>query len=259
VRNLEREIAIIMRKIARQVVETRESKKEFDKIELKESQLKKFLGVQKFTRLKRLSQNEIGVAMGLAWTTSGGDILIIESRFLKGKGDLILTGRLGEIMKESSSAAFSYAKLKLLELDMDTELLEGYNIHVHIPEGAVPKEGPSAGVTLSVSIISLLTGIPLISDYAMTGEITLRGKVLPVGGIKEKIIAAHRYGIKNVLIPAENEKDVAEDIPSDILEEIKIHLVDNMDEVLDMVLEKPIKIKNINSKVIKPFLNSKIQ
>jgi len=134
-----------------------------------------------------------------------------------------------------------------------------YNIHLHIPEGAVPKEGPSAGVTLSVSVISLLTGIPVISDYAMTGEITLRGKILPVGGIKEKIIAAHRYGIKNVLIPVENEKDVAEDIPADILEEIKIHLVDNMDEVLDMVLEKPIKIKNINSKVIKPFLNSKIQ
>ncbi len=259
VRNLEREIAIIMRKIARLMVEARESKKEFDKIELKESQIKKFLGVQKFTRLKRLSPNENGVAMGLAWTASGGDILIIESRFLKGKGDLIMTGRLGEIMKESSSAAFSYAKLKLLELDMDTELLEGYNIHLHIPEGAVPKEGPSAGVTLSVSIISLLTGIPVISDYAMTGEITLRGKVLPVGGIKEKIIAAHRYGIKNVLIPVENEKDMAEDIPSDILEEIKIHLVDNMDEVLDMVLEKPIKIKNINSKVIKPFLNSKIQ
>jgi ATP-dependent Lon protease len=259
VRNLEREIAIIMRKIARLVVEARESKKEFDKIELKESQLKKFLGVQKFTRLKRLSQNEIGVAMGLAWTASGGDILIIESRFLKGKGELIMTGRLGEIMKESSSAAFSYAKLKLLELDMDTELLEGYNIHLHIPEGAVPKEGPSAGVTLSVSIVSLLTGIPVISDYAMTGEITLRGKILPVGGIKEKIIAAHRYGIKNVLIPVENEKDMAEDIPSDILEEIKIHLVDNMDEVLDLVLEKPIKIKNINSKVIKPFLNSKIQ
>jgi ATP-dependent Lon protease len=259
VRNLEREIAIIMRKIARQVVEKEESNRKLEKFELSEKQLKKFLGVQKFTRLKRLSQNEIGVTMGLAWTASGGDILIIESRFLKGKGDLILTGRLGEIMKESSSAAFSYAKLKLFELDMDTEELEGYNIHLHIPEGAVPKEGPSAGVTLAVSIISLLTGIPVVADYAMTGEITLRGKVLPVGGIKEKVIAAHRYGIKNILIPVENEKDIAEDIPLDILDEIKIHLVDNMDEVLEMVLEKPIKIKNINSKVIKPFLNAKIQ
>lgn len=259
VRNLEREIAIIMRKIARQVVEKEEANSKLEKFDLSVKQLKKFLGVQKFTQLKRLNQNEIGVSMGLAWTASGGDILIIESRFLKGKGDLILTGRLGEIMKESSSAAFSYAKLKLFELDMDTEELEGYNIHLHIPEGAVPKEGPSAGVTLAVSIISLLTGIPVVADFAMTGEITLRGKVLPVGGIKEKIIAAHRYGIKNVLIPVENEKDIAEDIPLDILDDIKIHLVDNMDEILEMVLEKPIKIKNINSKVIKPFLNAKIQ
>ncbi|MCK4835858.1 MAG: endopeptidase La [Candidatus Aminicenantes bacterium] len=259
VRNLEREIAIVMRKIARHFVESKQENKETRKFMLEESNLKKFLGVQKFIRLKRLSENEVGVATGLAWTVSGGDILIIESRFLRGKGDLILTGRLGEIMKESSSAAFSYAKLKLFEMDMDTEELEGYNIHLHIPEGAVPKEGPSAGVPLSVSIISLLTGIPVESDYAMTGEITLRGKVLPVGGIKEKIIAAHRYGIKHIIIPIENEKDVAEDIPLDIQEEIKIHLVEDMDEVLDIVLEKPIKIKNINSKVIKPFFNSKIQ
>ncbi len=259
VRNLEREIAIVMRKIARHFVESKQENKETRKFMLEETNLKKFLGVQKFIRLKRLSENEVGVATGLAWTVSGGDILIIESRFLRGKGDLILTGRLGEIMKESSSAAFSYAKLKLFEMDMDTEELEGYNIHLHIPEGAVPKEGPSAGVPLSVSIISLLTGIPVESDYAMTGEITLRGKVLPVGGIKEKIIAAHRYGIKHIIIPIENEKDVAEDIPLDIKEEIKIHLVEDMDEVLDIVLEKPIKIKNINSKVIKPFFNSKIQ
>ena len=262
VRNLEREIAIVMRKVARHVVESEQGKQkkpEASKFIMDKNKLKQFLGVQKFVRLKRLSENEIGVATGLAWTSSGGDILIIESRFLKGKGELILTGRLGEVMKESSSAAFSYAKLKLFELDMDTEELEKYNIHVHIPEGAVPKEGPSAGVTLAVSIISLLTGIPVNSDYAMTGEITLRGKILPVGGIKEKIIAAHRYGIKHILIPVENEKDVAEDIPPEVQEEIKIHLVDSMDDVLGLVLEKPIKIKNINSKVIKPFMNAKIQ
>ena len=142
---------------------------------------------------------------------------------LKGKGELILTGRLGEVMKESSSAAFSYTKLKLFELELDTEELKNYDIHLHIPEGAVPKEGPSAGVTLAVSLISLLTGIPVRSDYAMTGEITLRGKILPVGGIKEKIIAAHRYGIKNILIPSENEKDFREDIPEELKSDIRIH------------------------------------
>jgi len=262
VRNLERQIAVVMRKVARHVVESRQAQEEGGEpgpFVFEESHLKKFLGIPKFSQAKILSQNEVGVAMGLAWTVAGGDILIIESRFLKGKGELILTGRLGEVMKESSSAAFSYAKLKLFELDLDTEELEKYNIHLHIPEGAVPKEGPSAGVTLAVSMISLLTGIPVKSDFAMTGEITLRGKVLPVGGIKEKIIAAHRYGLKNVLIPIENEKDYIEDIPDDIKRDMKIARVDNMDEVLELVLEQPIKIKNIQSKVIKPFLNSKIQ
>jgi ATP-dependent Lon protease len=162
-------------------------------------------------------------------------------------------------MKESSSAAFSYTKLKLFELDMDTEGLKNYDIHLHIPEGAVPKEGPSAGVTLAVSLLSLLTGIPVKSDYAMTGEITLRGKILPVGGIKEKIIAAHRYGIKNILIPSENEKDFLEDIPEELKNDIRIHPVDTMDELLDIVLENPIKIKNIKSKVIRPFQEANLQ
>ncbi|MCP5049624.1 MAG: endopeptidase La [bacterium] len=221
--------------------------------------MEKFLGIPKFNKRKVLEKNEVGVCIGLAWTMAGGDILIIESRCLKGKGNMILTGSLGDVMKESSSTAFSYSKIKLSQLDFDTEEVEKYNIHLHIPEGAVPKEGPSAGVTLAVSILSLLTGIPVKSDYAMTGEITLRGKILPVGGIKEKIIAAHRYGITNVLIPVENEKDFKEDIPDDIKETMTVHLVDTMDELLDIVLEKPIKIKNINSKVIRPFMNSNIQ
>lgn len=259
VRNLERQIAIIMRKIARGLVENGVSEKEEKRFELKETLLRKYLGIAKFNMLKISNKNEAGVATGLAWTAVGGDILIIEAGFLKGKGELILTGRLGEIMKESSSTAFSYAKLKLFDLDLDTDEIEKYNIHLNIPEGAVPKEGPSAGVTLAVSIISLLTGIPIKSDYAMTGEITLRGKILPVGGIKEKIIAAHRYGIKNVLIPLENKKDYEEDIPEDIRESMILFFVDNMNELLDIVLEKPLKIKNINSRVIKPFLNSKIQ
>ena len=162
-------------------------------------------------------------------------------------------------MRESSSAAFSYTKLKLFELDLDTDELRNYDIHLHIPEGAVPKEGPSAGVTLAVSMISLLTGIPVKSNYAMTGEITLRGKILPVGGIKEKIIAAHRYGIRNVLIPAENEKDFKEDVPDEVKQDIQVFSVDNMDDLLDIVLENPIKIKNIKSRVIRPVLESKLQ
>ena len=259
VRNLERQIAIIMRKIVRGLVENGISEKEKKRFELKETLLRKYLGIAKFNMLKISNKNEVGVSTGLAWTAVGGDILIIEAGFLKGKGELILTGRLGEIMKESSSTAFSYAKLKLFDLDFDTDEIEKYNIHLNIPEGAVPKEGPSAGVTLAVSIISLLTGIPVKSDYAMTGEITLRGKILPVGGIKEKIIAAHRYGIKNVLIPLENKKDYEEDIPEDIRESMRLFFVDNMNELLDVVLEKPLKMKNINSRVIKPFLNSKIQ
>jgi ATP-dependent Lon protease len=262
VRNLERQIAIVMRKIARYFIE--EGKKpgetpEKESFILTAPLLEKYLGIPKYTRRKVLDKNEIGVSIGLAWTAVGGDILIIESRLVRGKGELILTGSLGDVMKESSSTAFSYSKIKLSQLDFDTNELEKYNIHLHLPEGAVPKEGPSAGVTLAVSIISLLTGIPVKSDYALTGEITLRGKILPVGGIKEKIIAAHRYGITNVLIPIENEKDFREDIPADIKEAMNVQMVDSMDELLEIVLEKPIKIKNINSKIIRPFLNSEIQ
>lgn len=259
VRNLERQIAVVLRKIARRFVEKGETTDIKEKFILSKNHLLEFIGIPKFTKQKIMHQGEIGVSIGLAWTAAGGDILVIESRFLKGKGELILTGRLGEIMKESSSTAFSYAKIKLSDLDYDANEIEKYNIHVHIPEGAVPKEGPSAGVTLAVSIISLLTGIPAKSNYAMTGEITLRGRILPVGGIKEKLIAAHRYGLQNILIPSENEKDYMEDIPEDIREDLQVHLVDNMDELLDIVLEKPLKLKNINSKIIRPFLNSKIQ
>ncbi|MCP4220960.1 MAG: endopeptidase La, partial [bacterium] len=259
VRNLERQVAVLMRKIARHFVEegTIEGKRE--PFVLERHHLQTFLGLPKFSRLKTIKENEVGVSLGLAWTMAGGDILIIESRFVKGKGNLILTGQLGNVMKESSSTAFSFVKVKLSQLDFDIDDLEKYNIHMHLPEGAVPKEGPSAGVTLAVSMISLLTGIPVKSDYAMTGEITLRGKILPVGGIKEKIIAAHRYNVKNVLIPMENEKNYKEDIPEEIKNNMNVHFVDSMDELLEIVLEKPIKIKNINSKIIRPFMDAKIQ
>lgn len=267
VRNLERQLAVALRKIARHFVEHTPTDEENPEppepvakpFVMTRPLMEKFLGVPRFNKRKVLEHSEVGVAIGLAWTMGGGDILIIESRGLKGKGSLILTGRLGDVMKESSSTAFSYSKIKLSQLDFDTAEIEKNNIHLHIPEGAVPKEGPSAGVTLAVSILSLLTGIPVKADYAMTGEITLRGKILPVGGIKEKVIAAHRYGITNVLLPSENAKDMKEDIPEDIRATMNIHLVDTMDEVLELVLEKPIKIKNLNSKIIRPLENAELQ
>ncbi|MBN1195845.1 MAG: endopeptidase La [Candidatus Aminicenantes bacterium] len=259
VRNLERQVAMIIRKVVREVVEKKSSDKGGAAVQITREKLERFLGVPRFSHTRKLQQNEVGVAMGLAWTVTGGDILIIEARFLKGKGELILTGRLGEIMKESSSTAFSCAKLKLFELDFDTDGLEKYNIHLHIPEGAVPKEGPSAGITLTVAMVSLITGIPVRSEFAMTGEITLRGQILQVGGVKEKVLAAHRYGIRHVLLPRENEKDFREDIPDDVRNDMKIHFVQSIDEVLELVLEKPLKIKNISSKVIKPFLDTNLQ
>jgi ATP-dependent Lon protease len=259
VRNLERELAVIMRKTARSIIEEGKKSKKKETRVIDMALMQKYLGIAKYSSQKLFQQNEIGVAIGLAWTAAGGDILMVEARMLKGKGELILTGRLGEVMKESSSAAFSYTKLKLFDLELDTEELKNYDIHLHIPEGAVPKEGPSAGVTLAVSLISLLTGIPVRSGFAMTGEITLRGKILPVGGIKEKIIAAHRYGIRHILIPSENEKDFHEDIPEEVKNDIHIHPVDTMDELLEIVLEHPIKIKNITSKVIRPLQEANLQ
>ncbi len=209
--------------------------------------------------MKILTKSESGISVGMAWTPFGGDLLIVESKYLKGNGELILTGRLGEVMKESSSTAYSYVKLKLFELDFDIDLLESYNIHLHIPQGAVPKEGPSAGVTLAVAMISLLTGIKVKANFAITGEITLRGEILPVGGIKEKIIAAHRYGVRNVIIPQDNKRDYIEDIPDEVKKSMNVHFVENMDMVLDIVLEKQIKVNNVRSRIIKPFMNTNIQ
>ncbi len=256
VRNLEREIAVVVRKSVRSIVEGGRSR---NNQVVDEKLMRDYLGIAKHIPFRLNAENEVGVALGLAWTSAGGDVLVIESRLVKGKGDLILTGRLGEIMKESSATAFSHAKVKLAELDLDTDELKNYNIHLHIPEGAVPKEGPSAGVTLAVSLISLLTGIPVKSDFAMTGEITLRGKVLAVGGVKEKIIAAHRFRIKNVLIPADNEKEFIEEIPQEIKNDLLVHPVSHIDEVLELVLERPIKVKTISSKILRPFIEANLQ
>ncbi len=259
VRELERVIAVVFRKITRHIVQDNKKYSKNKPFVLTEELLTKYLGAPKYGSQKTIGMGEVGVSIGLAWTQVGGDILMIEARLLRGKGKLIMTGRLGEVMKESLSTAFTYSKLKLAELDFDTTKLDDYDIHLHIPEGAVPKEGPSAGVTLAVSMISLITGIPVKSKFAMTGEITLRGKVLAVGGIKEKVLAAHRYGIKNIGIPYENKKDYEEDITDDIKDDIKIHFIDNMDELLNLVLENKLVLKNMNSKILKSSVSIGVQ
>ncbi len=235
VRNLEREISSICRKVARKVVA---QGKDFSEIITKEK-VEEYLGIPKFRRQEKERKSEVGVAYGLAWTEFGGELLTFEATMVQGKGSLTLTGHLGEIMQESAQTAFSYVKSKLLELGIAKNLHKNYDIHIHVPEGAVPKEGPSAGITIATAVISLLTGIPVNKDVAMTGEITLRGKILPVGGIKEKMIAAHRAEVKEVLIPIDNKPDL-KDIPSKIIEKLKIHLVENMDEVFERALTKPL-------------------
>lgn len=262
VRELDRQLAVAIRKIARHFVESGHTLQEHQTGEpfcLTPAHLETFLGVPRYSKHQVLEKGEVGVAIGLAWTAAGGDILMIEARSMNGKGDLILTGSLGDVMKESSATAFSYAKIMLTQLDFNTEAISRHNIHLHLPEGAVPKEGPSAGVTLAVAIISLLTGIPIKPNCAMTGEITLRGKILPVGGIKEKIIAAHRSGITHVLIPFENQKDLKEDIPDEIRDQMSIHPVESMDQLLNFVLEKPLKMANVNSSIIHPFDSANLQ
>lgn len=225
VRNLERELAGICRKAAREIVQTGKRP-----VRVTRTNLSKFLGTVKFHHSLAEEQDQIGVATGLAWTEVGGDILMIEVTLVKGKGQLILTGKLGEVMRESAQAAFSYIRSRSKELGIDEDFYEHYDLHIHVPEGAIPKDGPSAGITMATAIVSALTNRPIRKDVAMTGEITLRGRVLPIGGLKEKILAAHRSGIKKVLVPKENEKDL-EEIPANILRKIDVELVDSMDEV----------------------------
>ncbi|MFA5148413.1 MAG: endopeptidase La [Candidatus Omnitrophota bacterium] len=233
VRNLEREIARVCRRIAKEVVE-----KERDlKIRLTGSRIEKYLGPMQFTEPKKEEKNEVGVATGLAWTEAGGDIISIESTLMKGKGKLTLTGKLGEVMRESAQAGFSYIRSRAKELGISDDFYRKTDIHIHIPEGAIPKDGPSAGITMATALVSSLTKTPVKKDVAMTGEITLRGRVLPIGGLKSKILAAHMVGIKTVIIPKDNEKDLIE-IPKNILKDLKVVTVENMDQVLDIALEK---------------------
>jgi len=227
VRNLEREIAAICRKVARKVV----SGGRRQKVTLSTRNLEKHLGVRKYHHGKAERKNEIGIATGLAWTEFGGDLLAIETTLMSGKGKLILTGKLGEVMKESAQAALSYIRTRAKVFDLPQDFYQKLDIHIHIPEGAIPKDGPSAGITLCTAMVSALTGLEVQKGLAMTGELTLRGRVLPVGGIKEKMLAAHRAGIKTLIVPRENAKDLKE-LPIHIRKDLKFILVEHMDEVL---------------------------
>lgn len=235
VRNLEREIGRVCRKVARQIVEG-----EPIPVRVTQRKLESLLGKPRYHRSRAELEDKIGVVTGLAYTEYGGDILFIEVTVLPGKGKLILTGQLGDVMKESAQAAFSYVRASAQALEVPADFHENHDVHIHVPEGAVPKDGPSAGIALTTALVSALTGRPVRGDLAMTGEVTLRGRVLPIGGVKEKILAAHRAGIKTVLLPEENRKDL-EDIPVNIQRKIKIHFVDHMDQVLAYALREAAK------------------
>jgi len=233
VRNLEREIASVCRKAAKNIVQTN---KRFVKIS--SNNIEKYLGTKKYRYDKAGEKDEIGVATGLAWTPVGGDTLSVEVTLMKGNGKLELTGQLGDVMKESAKAGLSYIRSRVEQLGIDDEFYKKLDIHVHVPEGAIPKDGPSAGITLTTAMISALTGTPVRKNVAMTGEITLRGRVLPVGGIKEKVLAAHRAGINTIIMPLDNRKDI-DDIPESVRKHIKFIFVSNMDEVIENALLKP--------------------
>ena len=232
VRNLEREIATVCRGIASQIAEGN-----IEKAAITARDISKFLGSVKITQEAAARTAKPGVVMGLAWTPTGGDLLFIEATGMKGKGGLTLTGQLGDVMKESATAALSFIRANAEELKIAKDFFEGVDIHIHVPSGAIPKDGPSAGVTMLTALVSLLTNRTVKKDLAMTGEITLRGLVLPVGGIKEKVLAAHRAGVKTLILPKWNRKDL-EDVPAKVRREIAFHFVDEMLDVLRLALEK---------------------
>jgi ATP-dependent Lon protease len=227
VRNLEREISAICRKVARQVV-----KKEAEKgVRVGESMVAKYLGPARFRSTEIEEKDQVGIATGLAWTQVGGELLFVETLAMPGRGSVTVTGKLGDVMKESAQAAFSFTRSRAANLNIDDKFYRKLDIHIHIPEGATPKDGPSAGIAMCTSLVSALSRRPTRRDVAMTGEITLRGRVLPIGGLKEKMLAAHRGGIKKIIIPKENEKDL-KDIPATITKQLEIVMVEHMDEVL---------------------------
>jgi ATP-dependent Lon protease len=237
VRNLDREIANVCRKVTRKVV----AEGKGFVAELNVANVNDYLGIIKYRDFFAEKKNEVGLTTGLAWTEVGGQVLSTEATLMQGKGRLTLTGKLGDVMQESAQAGMSYVRSRSHLFSLPKDFYRHIDIHIHVPEGAIPKDGPSAGITLCTSIVSALTRIPVRCDVAMTGEITLRGKVLPIGGVKEKLLAAHRLGLHTVILPKDNEKDLA-DIPPEIKAQMSIHFVESMDEVLQLALERPLPI-----------------
>jgi len=235
VRNLEREISKICRKVVKKLL----LNKRLKNIKIDKNNINDFLGVKRFKHGEAEKENVVGLVNGLAWTEVGGELLSVETAAIPGKGKYILTGSLGDVMKESISAAMTIVRKRSLILGIDKDFYENNDIHVHFPEGAVPKDGPSAGVGITTSLVSALTDNPVKASVAMTGEVNLHGQVLPIGGLKEKMLAALRAGIKTVIIPLENEKDLSE-IPENIKNNLQIKKVEWVEEVLSIALEKPI-------------------
>ncbi len=233
-RNLEREVGSICRKIAKQIVMGNSAK-----TVITPDKVVELLGPPRYLRDDKLKENQVGIATGLAWTQAGGEVLYIEALQMKGKGGLVLTGQMGDVMKESATAAMSYARAHAKELGIDEDWADNHQVHVHIPAGAVPKDGPSAGITMATALISLMTDTPIRNDIAMTGEVTLAGRVLPIGGVKEKALAALMHGIKTVILPLNNQKDIS-DIPDEFRKHINFVFVEHLDEVLQMALEEKV-------------------
>jgi ATP-dependent Lon protease len=243
VRNFEREIGNLCRKVTRNVVTSQgagSERKEQKKVIVTPEVLPDMLGPMRFRDLQAEKKNEIGAAVGLAWTEVGGQILTTEATLMEGKGKLTITGKLGDVMQESAQAAMSYIRSRAGQFGLPRDFYRNLDVHLHVPEGAIPKDGPSAGITIATTICSALTRIPVRGDVAMTGEITLRGKVLPIGGLKEKLLAAYRHGIHEAILPKDNQKDLP-DIPENIRNLMKLHFVESMDEVLRIALESELK------------------
>ncbi len=247
VRNLEREIASICRKVARRVVI--EGGKYFE--EITAERVTAHLGVPRFRPSSAEEKNEIGLATGLAWTEVGGELLVSEATLMPGRGRLTLTGKLGDVMQESAQAALSWIRSKADDYGIDKDFHRRQDVHIHVPEGAIPKDGPSAGITMATALVSVLSRVPVRRDVAMTGEITLRGKVLPIGGVKEKVLAAHRAGVTHIVLPKDNEKDLA-DIPRNVLDVLKVYLVETMDEVLRLALAEPLPGRPFTADPLEP-------
>ena len=236
VRNLEREIGSCLRKVARKFVSQPAESGIFKEL-ITAARVRELLGIIKFRSQNVAAESEIGLANGLAWTEVGGDVLHIEATLVKGRGSVTLTGKLGEVMQESARTALTCIRTRAEKLDIDPDFVRKSDLHIHVPEGAIPKDGPSAGITLATAMVSALTKTPVRKDVAMTGEITLRGKILPIGGVKEKLLAAHRFGLKTILLPKDNEKDLAE-VPEEVRNDLIVHFVETIDEVLLLALER---------------------